>query len=307
MNSDWIEVSARASQALVDSLEAWLFEAGALSVTLKDSLDDDQLEHAILEPVPGEVRLWKDVIVVGLFSQECGEQQVHDALSIAAKACDLAVPAYRIAHLQDQVWERSWMDTFKPMCFGPRLWICPTHAEAVDPQAINLTLDPGLAFGTGTHATTAQCLSWLGEQTTDSLQPLSGKTVIDYGCGSGVLAIAALLLGASHAWAVDIDEQAVQATLNNAAANGVDERLSVGQPAILEGVLADVLLANILYKPLMELSEVLALRLSSGGVLVVSGILENQMQSLRLQYNQDFRFSPDRVCDGWALMTAIRR
>ena len=307
MNSDWIEVTAQCTRHQADTLEAWLFESGALSVTLKDSLDDEHLEHAVLEPVPGEVRLWNDVTLVGLFAQDNSEQQVHEALNTAAKASALEVPTYHLAPLQDQVWERSWMESFKPMQFGHRLWICPTHDDPVDPQAITLRLDPGMAFGTGTHATTAQCLRWLGGQMTDTLQPLAGKTVIDYGCGSGVLAITALLLGASHAWAVDIDEQAVKATHDNAAANGVADRLSVGQPDITEGVIVDVLMANILFKPLMELAGAMAQRLCSGGTLVMSGILEDQIPPLRSQYTTDFQFSADNNCDGWALMTAIRR
>ena len=307
MDSDWIEVSAQCPRHLADTLEAWLFESGALSVTLKDSLNDEHLAHAVLEPVPGEVRLWNDVTLVGLFAQERTEQQIHEALSAAANASALAVPAYSLAPLQDQIWERSWMDNFKPMQFGHRLWICPTHDDPVDPQAITLRLDPGMAFGTGTHATTAQCLRWLGRQTENTLQPLAGKTVVDYGCGSGVLAIAALLLGASHAWAVDIDEQAVKATHNNAVANGVADRLSVGQPDITEGVIVDVLMANILFKPLMELADTMAQRLCSGGTLVMSGILEDQIPPLRTQYTADFQFSADNNCDGWALMTAIRR
>jgi len=172
---------------------------------------------------------------------------------------------------------------------------------------VTLKLDPGLAFGTGTHATTAQCLEWLGAKTKDDLQPLKGKTIIDYGCGSGVLAIAALLLGADHAWAVDIDEQALQATGQNAATNEVSDRLSIGQPDILSDVVVDIVLANILFQPLMELANSFSKRVRTGGSLVMSGILQEQMEPLRMRYNENFLFAKGQCSDGWALMSATRR
>lgn len=307
-NDHWLEVSVDTAKSSVESLEQWLFDAGALSVTLCDSIDDEHLAHAVLEPVPGEVRLWDAVTLVGLFAQGISQVQVENALHLAAKATGIpTLPSYRVRPLQDKVWERTWMDTFKPMRFGHNLWICPTETEAVEQAAVTLRLDPGLAFGTGTHATTAQCLEWLGEKTESDLQPLSGKTVMDYGCGSGVLAIAALLLGAEKAWAVDIDEQALQAAAANALTNGVSERLCVGQPEVLANHTADIVLANILFQPLMGLADTMARVINSGGSLVMSGILEEQMEPLRMRYNDAFRFTAGRSSDGWALMTAIRR
>ncbi len=305
---DWLEVSVQSTKQAAESLEEWLFEAGALSVTLLDSHDDDNdLTHAVLEPVPGEVRLWQSVTLVGLFAQNTSPDELQTALYLSAAVLGLAMPAYQVDPLVEREWSRTWMDTFKPLQFGARFWICPTGQSVPDPDAINLRLDPGLAFGTGTHATTAQCLSWLGRHTTDSLQPLSGCRVIDYGCGSGVLAIGALLLGAQHVWAVDIDEQALQATRNNAQHNGVAQRLIVGQPDILGAQPVDILLANILFKPLMGLSSTLAQLVKPGGHLVLSGILEGQMDPLRLRYNDSFVFEPGLSRDGWALMSAIRR
>ena len=307
MSDAWLEVRINGHKDDAEKLEAWLFEAGALSVTLADSVDDESLEHAVLEPVPGEVRLWEATTLVGLFAQGSHEVQLHMALQNAAEVCGLSAPEYRIGVLQDQVWERTWMDTFKPMRFGHKLWICPTHAEVPDPDAVTLRLDPGMAFGTGTHATTAQCLQWLGLQTEHSVKPLEGKTVIDYGCGSGVLAIATLLLGASHCWAVDIDEQALQATRENARINHVDAHLHVAQPESLDQINADIVLANILFQPLIQLADTMAEKVRPGGSLVMSGILEEQMQPLRQRYARDFQFLEERSTDGWALMSAIRR
>lgn len=308
MAEDWLEVSVDGARESAEVLEQWLFDAGALSVTLSDSVDDEHLSHAVLEPVPGEVRLWADVTLVGLFAQASTESDVKASLHATASAAGVnPMPTCRMQRLADQAWERTWMDSFKPMRFGHRLWICPTQTPAVDEDAITLKLDPGLAFGTGTHATTAQCLEWLGAQTKNDLQPLAGKTVIDYGCGSGILAIAALLLGAEHAWAVDIDEQALQATGENATTNHVTERLSIGQPGILDEVAADILLANILFQPLMQLADSLARRVRSGGSLVMSGILQEQMEPLRMRYNDNFLFAKGQCSDGWALMSATRR
>ena len=308
MTDGWLQVSVDGVRESAETLEQWLFDAGALSVTLIDSVDDEQLSHAVLEPVPGEVRLWADVTLVGLFAQASIESEVQASLHNTAVSAGVSpLPAYQMQRLPDQVWERTWMDSFKPMRFGHRLWICPIQTQAVDIDAVTLKLDPGLAFGTGTHATTAQCLEWLGEQTKDDLQPLKGKTVIDFGCGSGVLAIAALLLGADHAWAVDIDEQALQATGQNAATNEVSDRLSIGQPDILSDVVVDIVLANILFQPLMELANSLSKRVRTGGSLVMSGILQEQMEPLRMRYNDDFLFAKGQCSDGWALMSATRR
>lgn len=307
MAEDWLEVTVRTHPDEVESFESWLFSAGALSVTMRDGIDDEDLSHAVLEPVPGELRLWDEITLVGLFSQQTTPQQLQDALALAAALNALVVPAYRVSTLGDQEWERTWLDSFHPMKFGECLWICPTEHSPPDTSAVTIRLDPGLAFGTGTHATTAQCLAWMGAHTSQSLAPFEGLKIIDYGCGSGVLAIAALLLGAQEAWAVDIDEQALQATNANAAQNGVSEQIHVGQPQIVRGVTVDILLANILFKPLMGLVEHLAARVKPGGSLVLSGILEEQVEQLQLSYNQYFEFAPSRAQDGWALMTAVRR
>lgn len=304
---NWLEVSVPGTKAQSEAIEAWLFGAGALSVTLSDGIDDEHLVHAVLEPEPGEVRLWNDITLVGLFAQGIAEEQVRDALAIASLRCGIDEPEYRVRLLSDQIWERAWMDTFKPMRFGHRLWICPRDAQVEDEEAATIKLDPGMAFGTGTHATTAQCLEWLGEKTVTTSTPLLGRRVIDYGCGSGVLAIASLLLGAEHAWAVDIDEQALIASEDNAKFNNVHEKLTLGRPEILQGVEAQVLLANILFQPLMQLADIMPSFLTPGGSLVMSGILEEQIEPLRMRYNNNFLFEVERLCDGWVLMSGTKR
>jgi len=299
--SQWPEVHVETTSADVDAIEEWLFEAGALSVTLQDQLTDDDLSHAVLEPVPGEVRLWESLRITGLFAQDLPSDQLQSALLLAAKMTDAVLPDYRIVGLTDEVWERSWMRDFVPMQFGERFWICPTYAEPIDPSAINLKLDPGLAFGSGTHPTTAQCLRWLARQT------LSNERVIDYGCGSGVLAIAAAMLGATDIKAVDIDPQALVATRQNAVTNGVDQHIATSHPDALkhhDGF--DLMLANILFQPLMSLGEEFSRLLVPGATLVLSGLLDDQVSELRLRYNRWFEFVENSASQSWALLVARR-
>lgn len=354
----WLEVRVDAppgaDEADVERLEAWLGEAGALSVTFLDAEEIDEggvgagtsgrgvdtdasLAHAVLEPAPGETRLWRRVTLVGLFERGSEAADVRADLAEAAGAFGLdPAPVTALRRLADRAWERVWMDDFRAMRFGPRFVVAPHHlldadggeagaeravatraadgaGEEADPVEISdddvvLALDPGLAFGTGTHATTAQCLEWLGARTDRDRRPFAGRGVIDYGCGSGVLAIAALLLGAERAVAVDIDPQALEATRANARANGVDGRLVVGLPAILDGAApADVLLANILHGPLEALADTLAGLVRPGGSLVLSGLLTTQSEALRVRYTRAFVFEPDASRDGWALLSATRR
>lgn len=311
----WPEVGVRATPASAEALERWLLEAGALAVTLHDARDDDDIAHAVLEPAPGEVRLWDHLTLVGLFAQGMSDVALAEALGRAATSlADDApgLPEYRISRLADSVWERAWMADFAPMRFGPRFWVCPSHHALVDETAVTLRLDPGLAFGSGTHATTAQCLEWLGGDTGRTLSPFEGLHVVDFGSGSGVLAIAAALLGAARVHATDIDPQALAATASNAAANGVGERVTVCSPAALAASLGgaapvDILLANILFGPLEALADTFAALVRPGGSLVLSGLLGTQVDAVRLRYNSRFDFGPGRSRDGWALLEATRR
>ena len=206
--------------------------------------------------------------------------------------------AYKIEQIEDKDWEREWMDNFHPMQFGKRLWICPSWREVPDQNAVNVMLDPGLAFGTGTHPTTALCLEWL-----DGLD-LTGKTVIDFGCGSGILAIAALKLGAKNAIGIDIDPQAILASRNNAEQNGVADRLQLflsdDKPADLK---ADVVVANILAGPLKELYPIISQLVKEDGDLGLSGILETQAQSVCDAYAQSFDLDPVAVKEEWCRIT----
>lgn len=309
----WPEVGVQATPAQAEALEGWLFEAGALTVTLHDARADDDIEHAILEPLPGEMRLWDRLTLVGLFAQGVEVAALELSLAESAVALGIALPDYRVSRLPDRVWERVWMENFRPMQFGPRLWIFPTHVPVGDLDAVTLRLDPGLAFGSGTHATTALCLERLARDTCDTLTPLAGCRVLDYGCGSGVLGIAAALLGAAHVTAIDIDPQALDATTTNASLNAIDKRLVAGKPALLSRAAGDdeppfdVLVANILMAPLESLAETFAELLAPGGTLVLSGLLESQSESLRLRYNPWFEFAPGKSRDGWALLEATRR
>lgn len=271
----------------IDALSEALEETGALSITLTDKNDDP-----VLEPEPGTTPLWPDVVVNALYNDE---SEAHSAkLQMENKFPHLQ---FVINHLEDQDWERAWMDDFKPQSFGKRLWICPSWSTIPEPDAINLILDPGLAFGTGTHPTTSLCLRWLDQA------DLHNKTVIDYGCGSGILALAALKLGASTVSAVDIDPQALQATQNNAESNHLanNNQLTIGIPEELHSPV-ELIIANILLTPLMNLRDRFHSLLNPHGLLVVSGILSEQTDELINQYRSVFIHQKTVDQDGWSLI-----
>lgn len=290
----WPQLVLHVSREAAEITEEALFEAGALSVTFVDKNDDP-----VLEPAPGEIRLWDELQAVALFAQGVSKQQI--SLSVCPLLGLEQLPENAISLLEDQVWERAWMDSFKPMKFGERLWICPTHHEPLDSSAINLRLDPGLAFGSGTHATTALCLEWLARAN------IVDKTVLDFGCGSGVLAIAALLLGADRVAATDIDSQAMQATEDNAKLNEVRDKLTLVSADELVNNQYDILIANILYQPLLELRELFSDLLPSGSTIVMSGILQEQSSLLLAEYSDYFEFDEPKVKDGWACLSGRRR
>lgn len=280
-----------------------LLTAGALSITLQDAADDP-----VLEPAPGTTPLWPSIKISALFDADVDPDHVREILRGELPHAPVTPLFETVA---DRVWEREWLKDFRPMRFGQRLWICPggsqessdlwPKAHASSPEPVILHLDPGLAFGTGTHPTTALCLEWLDGA------PLRGKTVIDYGCGSGILAIAALKLGATHALAVDIDPQALTATLDNARRNAVAERLSVRPVETMERTAADVLLANILAEPLEQLAPELAMLVVPTGRLVLSGLLQTQAARVAVKYEPWFDMAPAAVRDGWARLAGARR
>ncbi|TAL60926.1 MAG: 50S ribosomal protein L11 methyltransferase [Legionella sp.] len=275
----------------VEPISEELEEIGALSIMYTDKYD-----NPVLEPLPGTTPMWPEVIIQALFAQAAVAQQARDFLAHTKPALECSLEI-----LPDKDWERSWMDDFKPQRFGKRLWICPTWLTPPEPQGINLMLDPGLAFGTGTHPTTSLCLTWLDHQ------DVTDKYVIDYGCGSGILSLAALKLGAAHVDAVDIDDQALQATKNNSLTNGIsEEQLSISHPESLQ-VPVDLLIANILLDPLISLKYRFQQLLREDGQLVVSGILTEQAPLLIEAYESAFSHLAQEDHDGWALLVFKRK
>lgn len=287
----WIQIRLNSTNERAEAISDFLEELGSVSVTFMDSQDTP-----IFEPLPGETRLWGNTDVIALFDAETDMNPILTALQ-ESQLLEQGF-AYKIEQIEDKDWEREWMDNFHPMKFGKRLWICPTWREIPEPDAVNVMLDPGLAFGTGTHPTTALCLEWL-----DSLD-LEGKTVIDFGCGSGILAIAALKLGAKSAVGIDIDPQAILASRNNAEANGVADRLQLflsdDKPVDLK---ADVVVANILAGPLKELYPVISQLPKAQGDLGLSGILATQAQSVCDAYAQTFELDPVVEREEWCRIT----
>ncbi|HEU4601589.1 MAG TPA: 50S ribosomal protein L11 methyltransferase [Steroidobacteraceae bacterium] len=283
-----------------EPFEEALLEAGAVSITLEDAGDDP-----VLEPAPGTTPLWPTVTIKALF--EASEDR--DALTSRLRQSALKWPPPQFEVIEDRAWEREWLKDFKPMRFGQRLWICPdgqrpssaSEPTAYGPQPVFLDLDPGLAFGTGTHPTTRLCLEWL-----DSAD-LNNRDVIDYGCGSGILAIAALKLGAQSALAVDIDEQALTATVANAARNQVSDRIHVCPVNSMPRIPTNVLLANILAEPLLELADELSMLVVPDGWIVLSGLLESQADQVARRYHPWFDIAPTIVSDGWARLDGRRR
>ena len=294
----WIQIRLDTTSDNAESLEDLLLEAGASAVTLQDAKD-----QPLYEPELGSTPLWTHTVVIGLFDAHF---HMDDVVSLLKEQSNLEVfPHYKVEIVEDKDWEREWMSQFHPMQFGTmgqRLWICPSWKEIPEPDAVNLMLDPGLAFGTGTHPTTALCLEWLANQ-----QDLSDQNVIDYGCGSGILAIAALLLGAPKATGVDLDPQALLATIDNAERNKIaPEKLQVFLPEDQPQMQAEVVVANILAGPLVSLAPRLAEQTKPGGLLALSGILAEQADEIVETYQQWFNVNPPVINDGWALVAGKR-
>lgn len=290
----WLQLSFDVPRDEAEHHSLHLELAGALSVTLGDAGDEPQLE-----PGPGETPLWSEVTVTALFESDPDSAALVERLVLDLADRLGARPA--VHRIEDRVWERVWLDTFKPTRFGRRLWVCPHGQPPGDPQGVVVALDPGLAFGTGHHATTAMCLEWIDGA------DLSGKTVLDFGCGSGILAIAALKLGAARAIAVDHDPQALDATHDNALANGVLDRLEILAPEDFRDPSVDCVLANILAGPLIALAPRLAGMLVPGGHLVLSGVLAEQVESVEAAYREAVELAPARILNGWAMIGGRQR
>ncbi|MDG1580006.1 50S ribosomal protein L11 methyltransferase [Pseudomonas sp. GOM6] len=290
----WLQVRLAITPEQAETYEDALLGVGAVSVTFMDAED-----QPIFEPDLGTTPLWSHTHLLALFEADTDPANLIAHLQLLTGG---ELPAHEIEQIEDQDWERSWMDNFQPMRFGQRLWIVPSWHAAPEPDAVNLLLDPGLAFGTGTHPTTALCLEWLDGQA------LTDCDVIDFGCGSGILAIAALLLGAPQARGTDIDPQALEASRDNASRNGIDPaRFPVYLPADMPQQPADVVVANILAGPLVSLAPQITALVKAGGRLALSGILAEQAAEVREAYAGAFDLDPTAIKDGWVRISGVKR
>lgn len=285
----WIQINTTVNEPLAEPLSDAFMEVGALSVTFADAQD-----NPIYEPELGTTPIWQQTRVIALFDAEIDEKAIIAQLT--GQMPELSENGFRVEPLEDKDWIREWMDQFKPMQFGNNLWIVPSWCEAPDDNAVNLLLDPGMAFGTGTHPTTALCLTWLDQN------PPKDLSVIDYGCGSGVLALAAKKLGAQSVQGTDIDPQAILASQQNAQRNQADIPFSLVKD--FQSPPVDCLLANILAGPLKELAPEFKRLLKPNGTLVLSGLLAQQADELIEFYQaQGFSLTGQNTLDDWAQLS----
>jgi ribosomal protein L11 methyltransferase len=283
---EWKTVAVAGTTHSLATVEEAFWDTGAVSVSVIDAED-----QPIYEPGPGEEPVWENVVVSGLYDEDVDLDMVRAAL------LKIEADVLFVETLGDRVWEREWLTRFHPMQFGQRLWVCPSGREVTADDAIILHLDPGLAFGTGTHATTHLCLEWLDGHVSQ------GDVILDFGCGSGILGIAALLLGAQKVRAIDNDPQALVATLDNATRNGVNDGVQVSMPEALQGVSYDTVVANILAQPLIDLAETLSATLKPGGHLLLSGIMSSQKDWVKAAYT-NLVFVVEKELDGWVCLAA---
>lgn len=283
---EWKTVAVAGTTHTLNQIEELFWGTAAVSVTVMDAED-----QPIYEPGPGEEPVWENVVVTGLYEQDVDIDMVREQFAAAE------VEILFVEVLGDRVWEREWLTRFHAMQFGQRLWVCPTGREVTAADAIVMQLDPGLAFGTGTHATTRLCLEWLDANVVE------GQQILDFGCGSGILGIAALLLGAGQVRAIDNDPQALVATLDNATRNQVQEHLQVSMPEELPAAGYDIVVANILAQPLIELAEPIMASMKPGGQLLLSGIMVSQKEWVKQAYTA-LEFMVDAELDGWVSLAA---
>ncbi|SCN47514.1 Ribosomal protein L11 methyltransferase [methanotrophic endosymbiont of Bathymodiolus azoricus (Menez Gwen)] len=290
----WHQISVVSKAALSSDISDSFSELGAVSVTYMSATS-----QPIYEPNIGETKIWEHTKTIALFELDASPDLIKTLLF--EQYPDDSMQDWQAEVLEDQVWERSWMEHYKPMRFGDHLWVYPTGQEQFLPGTVSLILDPGLAFGTGTHPTTALCLEWLAKH------DVTGKTVIDFGCGSGILAVAAILLGAQEAHAIDIDAQALTATLDNAKKNNVSSKIKTYLPEDFSVFTADIVLANILAKPLIELSPAISALVRPQGELVLSGILKEQASSVSNAYQANFTINAPTIQGDWCRLDGIKK
>ena len=284
----WCQISVITDEQSAPKVADFFSDLGAVSVTYMDAEDEP-----VYEPAIGETKIWSNTSVIALYEMTADPEAIRNQALQQFQSKRLQ--QWTLETVEDQTWERAWMAYYQPMKFADKLWVCPTGQEQHEQHTVCLTLDPGLAFGTGTHPTTALCLEWLASHNLD------GKTVIDYGCGSGILAIASLLLGAQKAYAVDIDPQAITATQDNAQKNNVNDRIDCSLPEQFNAkhLQADIVLANILAKPLIDMAGHIGSLLAPGGQLVLSGILAEQADSVMAAYNPPIAFNTPEQKEDW--------
>ncbi len=289
----WLQLKLVTDADAADQISDRLTDLGAVAVTYEDAAD-----QPLFEPDPGETKLWRETRVIGLFEADTQMEAIIEQLRATINA---PLAHLNIDPLEDKDWTRAWMDAFEPISFGQRLWIIPSWHRPSNPDAVNVILDPGLAFGTGTHPTTALCLKWL------DAHPPCNRQVIDFGCGSGILAVAAALLGAGHVWAVDHDPQALMATRDNAEKNGVGDKISTCLPADLPQLETDLMVANILANPLLTLAPLFAELTKKGGEIVLSGILGHQADQVAQRYSEWFEINPATTQEEWVALNGTRK
>ena len=289
----WHQISVVSNEATASDISDFLSALGAVSVTYMSAE-----AKPVYEPDIGETKIWEQTKTIALFELEASPEIIKTLLF--QKFPENTLKDWFAEVLQDQIWERAWMDHFQPMQFAERLWVYPSGQEKSIPGTVSLILDPGLAFGSGTHPTTALCLEWLAEH------DVAGKTVIDFGCGSGILAVAAILLGAKEAHAIDIDPQALTATQDNAQKNNVASKIKTYLPEEFTHFAADLVLANILAKPLIELSDSISALVRPQGQLVLSGILKEQASSVSNIYENQFTVNAAVIQGDWCRLDGIK-
>ncbi len=290
----WRQLSLSCQASELEQVEDLMLELGALSISLRDAGDEP-----IYEPLPGDNPVWQESIVTATFAEDCDHESLAQLL--AARLPQHLAATIALDSFRDQDWIQAYRQHFKALQVAPDLWIVPSWTDPPDPGATNIRLDPGLAFGTGSHPTTALCLAWL------ATQKLNDLDVIDFGCGSGILAIAAIKLGARQVLAIDIDEQALSACKSNMEVNSIDaERIRVCPPTNTDSDAVDLLLANILAGPLLDLAERFADLLKPGGKILLSGILLSQLKEIQSTYSNYFKLDPASHRDDWVCISGSR-
>ena len=293
-STSWQQVIFQTSKEFSDDIESFLESEGALSITWKDAGDTP-----VLEPLPGEAPLWDDLIVTALFDADKNFELIKETFITNTRKWNIS--NILIEKLEDKDWVRVWMKDFHPMKFGDNLWIYPSNYDIPNDDSVKIHLDPGLAFGTGTHPTTALCLEWLDQNPPKNLE------LIDYGCGSGILAIAAAKLGAKHIIATDIDPQGLTATKDNMSRNNISTNtISCYLPDDFAKQAADLVIANILCGPLLELFPIISSLIKPKGKLVLSGLLEKQTDELIELYSLKFNDFDVKTLDGWVIVSATK-